>query len=233
MTSYLGAVVALAAVAVPTLRAADATKPVKVFILMGQSNMLGLGKISGEARGKHGGPEGSLEAAVKEKKKYPYLVDETSNWAQRMDVRYVRVMVGKGGGMQVFNNEWMTVKTCKTIGPEFGIANVVGDATDAPLMLLKSCIGNRSLGWDLLPPGSERYEADVTDKRGNTVTKIFAGYKDSPDSWVKGTEPQPIAWYAAIPTPSPTAAAATATTAATLKLTWKSARPWAARWSTF
>ena len=107
MRGLLGILVALALGATTTLQAADATpkspdmtKPVKVFILMGQSNMVGMGKISGESKGKHGGPEGSLEAAVKEKKKYPYLVDQAGNWVERKDVRYVRVMVGKGGGMQ-------------------------------------------------------------------------------------------------------------------------------------
>jgi hypothetical protein len=89
----------------------------------------------------------------------------------------------------------MTIKG-GTIGPEIGIGHYVGHVTDAPVMILKSCIGNRSLGWDLLPPGSERYEAEVTDKQGNKVTKVFAGYKDSPDSWDKGTEPQKITWYA-------------------------------------
>jgi hypothetical protein len=157
---------------------------VQVFILMGQSNMVGLGKISG---GKTPDGEGTLETAVKAKKKYAYLMDSTGGWSERQDVRYVRVMSGKGGGMQVFNNEPMTVKTCKTIGPEFGLAHVVGDAVEAPVMILKSCIGNRSLGWDLLPPGSERFEADG---------KVFAGYKDSPDAWPKGTEPKAIGWYA-------------------------------------
>ena len=91
----------------------------------------------------------------------------------------------------------MTVKTCKTIGPEFGIAHLVGDAIDAPVMILKSCIGNRSLGWDLLPPGSERFEAEVTEKGGAKVTKMFAGYKESPESWVKGHgAAKPIEWYA-------------------------------------
>lgn len=88
--------------------------------------------------------------------------------------------------MQLFNNEWMTV-TGKTMGPEFGIGHLVGNAIAAPVMILKSCIGNRALGWDLLPPGSERFEFEG---------KIYAGYKDSPDSWAKGTEPKPIAWYA-------------------------------------
>lgn len=187
----------------PYGKPADMAKKVKVFILLGQSNMVGMGKIKGG--------EGSLETAVKEKKKYPYLMDETGAWSEWKDVRYVRVMQGRGGGgMQQLNNEWMTVKTCQTIGPEFGIAQILGDAIDAPVLILKSCIGNRSLGWDLLPPGSERYQAEVTEPGGQKVTKVFAGYKDRPDSWVmdqsKGiaTEPppwldkngKPIDWYA-------------------------------------
>lgn len=171
----------------PTAPATPVAK-VQVFILMGQSNMVGMGKIAKA--------DGSLETAVKEKKKYSYLVDDAGNWAEQKNVRFVRVMSGKGGGMQLFNNEWMTVKTCKTIGPEFGIQSQLPHTSEAPIMLLKSCIGNRSLGWDLLPPGSERYEAEVTDKTGKKTTKIFAGYKDSPDSWEKGTEPKPIGWYA-------------------------------------
>jgi len=163
----------------PDGKPADMTKPVKVFILMGQSNMVGMGKITGG--------EGSLENAVKTKNKYPYLVDDAGNWSERKDVRNVRVMVGKGGGMQLFNNEWMTVKGTKTIGVEFAVGHCLGNAIDAPVMILKSCIGNRALGWDLLPPGSERFEVDG---------KIYAGYKDSPDSWAKGTEPKPIGWYA-------------------------------------
>jgi hypothetical protein len=124
----------------PGSKPADMTKPVQVFILMGQSNMVGLGKV--------GGPDGSLEFAVKEKKKYPYLVDETGAWAERKDVRYARVMSGRGGGMQRFNNEWMTVKTCKTIGPEFGIAEPLGNAVEAPVLILKSCIRRAASGMN-------------------------------------------------------------------------------------
>lgn len=181
---------------------ADMTKPVQVFILLGQSNMVGLGKVQGG--------DGSLEYAVREKKKYPYLMDESGGWAERKDVRYARVMSGRGGGMQRFNNEWMTVKTCKTIGPEFGIAEPLGNAIDAPVLILKSCIGNRSLGWDLLPPGSDRYEYLIRDKTGAEKRMVYAGYKDKPNSWemdpAKGlkTEPgpwvdksgKPIEWYA-------------------------------------
>lgn len=188
----------------PGNQPADLSQKVKVFILLGQSNMVGMGKVTG-------GP-GSLEHAVREKQRYPYLVDEDGAWAERQDVRYVRVMQGRGGvGMRQFNNEWMTVKTCNTIGPEFGIAHWVGDALDEPVLMLKSCIGNRSLGWDLLPPGSERYEFVLKDRQGAEKTLVYAGYQDRPESWemdkTKGlaTEPppwvdpktgKPIEWYA-------------------------------------
>lgn len=186
----------------PDDKPADMSKPVQVFILLGQSNMVGLGKITGG--------DISLEHAVKEKKKYSYLTDEAGGWSERKDLRYVRVMDGRGGGTQLFNNEFLTVKTCKTIGPEFGLAHPLGNALEAPVMILKSCIGNRSLGWDLLPPGSERYEFVVKDKQGVEKTMVYAGYKDRPDVWesdkTKGvaTEPgpwldkagKPIDWYA-------------------------------------
>jgi hypothetical protein len=161
----------------PDGKPADMSKPVQVYILMGQSNMLGMGKITGG--------EGSLENAVKTKKKYPYLVDQAGNWTERKDVRNVRVMVGKGG-MQVFNNEWMTIKG-KTIGPEIGIGHYLGQVTDAPVMVLKSCIGNRSLGWDLLPPGSEPYESEG---------KTQPGYRGTPENPKGNGEKVTSAWYA-------------------------------------
>ena len=52
--------------------------------------MLNFGKIKGDK-------EGTLENAVKNKKLYPYLIDEEGNWTTRKDVRNVRVM-GSGTG---------------------------------------------------------------------------------------------------------------------------------------
>ncbi len=160
------------------------SKPVQAYILLGQSNILGFGKIGAADK------PGSLTHAVKEKKKYPYLVDDAGNWTVRKDVRNVRVMGSGTGSMKVFNNEWMTIKG-RNIGPEIGIGHYVGHVTDAPVLILKSCIGNRSLGWDLLPPGSPSFEFE---EKG-TVWH-YAGYKESPLRWEKGTEPKPIGWYA-------------------------------------
>ena len=156
---------------------ANLEQPVQVYILLGQSNMIGFGKISGG--------EGSLEHAVKEKGLYPYLIDDAGAWTVRQDVRNVRVMGSGTGAMKKFNNEFLTISG--KVGPEIGIGHYLGHASEAPVLLLKSCIGNRSLGWDLLPPGSEQYEYEG---------KIYAGYKETPLSWDKGTEPEPIGWYA-------------------------------------
>jgi hypothetical protein len=163
----------------PDGKEADMTKPVQVYILLGQSNMLGFGKVD------------TLKDVIEGKGKYPYLVDDDGNWTERKDVRNVRVMGSGGPGKtRLFNNEWMTIKG-KNIGVEVAVGHYVGQATDAPVLILKSCIGNRGLGWDLLPPGSERYEFEE-----NGEIWIYAGYKDSPDRWVKGTEPKKIGWYA-------------------------------------
>jgi len=181
LTSLAAVAAAESPIPKPDGKPADMTKPVQVFILLGQSNMVGIGRIDAAAKG---GPEGSLELAVKTKMKYPYLVDETGNWSVRKDVRFVRMMQGKG----LMNNEWLGVAQPEqivkstTIGVEFGIGHVIGNALDAPVMILKSCIGNRALGWHLLPPGSARFEEG---------DKVYAGYKDAPDSWAKGTEPTP------------------------------------------
>jgi hypothetical protein len=168
----------------PDGKPADMSKPVQVYLLLGQSNMLGFGQVAGEK-------DGTLEHAVKTKKLYPYLVDAAGKWTERKDVRNVRVMGSGLGGMRGFNNEWMTIKGGR-IGPEIGIGHHVGEATDAPVMILKSCIGNRALGWDLLPPGGEGFE--FTDAKG--VTWVHPGYKGTPERWKKGEEPKKIGWYA-------------------------------------
>jgi len=152
--------------------------PVKVFILLGQSNMLGFGKVTPEDK------DGTLTYAIKAKKKYSHLVDDQGNWTQRNDVRYVQVM-HRNGTMSTLRNEWLTVKG--NIGPELQFGHVMGHVLDEPVLVLKSCIGNRSLGWDLLPPGSERFEFEG---------RIYAGYKDTPSSWVEGEPKKQVNWYA-------------------------------------
>lgn len=170
---------------------------------MGQSNMLGEGK-------KPGTTNGTLQFAVEKEGKYPYLWNKTSNdWSTSPNVRNVFVM-GSGGvtsGITLQNNEFMTGDTLTpaavpgmnskakdTIGPELGIGGMLEKAYSDEIMLLKSCIGDRALGWDLLPPGSKR--STYTDSKNQTWT--YAGYHDSPEKWPVGTTPTPMGWAAGI-----------------------------------
>ncbi|MDX1679666.1 MAG: sialate O-acetylesterase, partial [Akkermansiaceae bacterium] len=123
----------------PDGKEADMSKPVQVFILMGQSNMLGFGNVN------------QIKGSAADK--YPYLVDDEGNWNVRKDVRNVFFNNGS-----LAHNDWMTAANGNgngKIGPEIGIGNYLGHAMDAPVLILKSCVGNRALGWDLLPPSAD------------------------------------------------------------------------------
>jgi len=168
----------------PDGKPADISKPVKVFIVMGQSNTLEMGAVGGDK-------DGALEKAVKGENLYGFLTDAEGKWTVRQDVRNVSVMQ-KGDNMNVYRNDWLTISGNK-IGIEIGIGHQLGNAVEEPVMVLKSSIGNRGLGWDLLPPGSKSFE--YTDPKDGK-TYVYAGYKESPNRWEKGTTPVPIGWYA-------------------------------------
>ena len=124
---------------------------------------------------------GALSTLVKYKGMYPYLMNKQGQWVSRDDVYYKGVVTSTG-------SDWMNALAAGgRIGPEVGFGHAVGNNIDEPVLVLKSSQGNRALGWDFLPPESKQYEYEG---------KIFAGYKDSPMFWDKGTKPKKINWYA-------------------------------------
>ena len=88
---------------------------------------------------------------------------------------------GLPGALEAQLGARATGKPGGTLGPEFGIANFGGSFKQDNVMLLKSCIGNRALGYDILPPGTARH--DYTDASGTAWT--YAGYGDSAMKWLK------------------------------------------------
>ena len=150
-----------AAVADDGSKPADMTKPVKVFIMMGQSNMLQNGKI--------GNPDGSTPKSVYsgiKAGKYTYLVDADNKFKQRQDARYIWTMQGRG----VRQQEWLGAKN--KVGIELGTGWHLADYYSEPVMMLKAAIGNRGLGWDLLPPTVSTYEVNG---------QKFPGYREYKD----------------------------------------------------
>jgi predicted Ser/Thr protein kinase len=164
----------------PDGKPADMTKPVQVFILMGDGAMLGARSINPE------NTKGTLSYLAKKEKKYPHLLDDQGKWTKRNDVRYAKVVHFPEGSKDQMS--WLSVGEPE-IGTELQIGHILGEALDAPVLLLKSCNGNRSLGWDLLPPGSERFTVNGT---------TYAGYKDTPEKWVEGQAKNAagFSWYA-------------------------------------
>jgi alpha-galactosidase len=126
---------------------------------------------------------GTLTTLVKQQGKFPYLIDKDGNWVSRDDVWYKGVVTATA-------DKWLSVGCGaggSQIGPELGFGHMVGNFHEEPVLILKASQGNRSLSWDFLPPGSERFEI------GDTV---YAGYKDPQFSWKKGEQPKPGGWYA-------------------------------------
>jgi len=158
----------------PDNRPGAAGKPIQVFILMGETNMMGMGDIGPET------VKGTLAYLTKAEKKYPFLLDG-DKWAERKDVYYCDARVKKGVALSPIANNG------KWIGPELGFGYVMGHVFDEPVLVLKSSTGNRSLGWDFVPPGSNQF---------NFEGRTYAGYKDSPESWVAGQPKKGVNWYA-------------------------------------
>lgn len=150
---------------------ADMSQPVQVFILMGQSNMLGFGN-AGKLKGIAGD-------------QYPYLVDDAGNWNVRKDVRNVFFCMGK-----LRQNDWLTAANGNgrgKFGPEIGIGNVLGHALEAPVLILKSCVGNRALGWDLLPPSAEGTGVGGKSYQGDSESSNRK-VKEPRDGWYAGLQ---------------------------------------------
>jgi hypothetical protein len=66
----------------------------------------------------------------------------------------------------------------------------MGTFHDEPVIVMKADIGNRSLGWDILPPGSERYTFEGKEYPGYGETMDADGTirKPGPDDWYAGKQ---------------------------------------------
>ncbi len=150
--------------------------PVKVYILSGQSNMVGFGRVNGDE-------PGTLTTMTTQQNKFPHLLNEDGSWVSYDDVHYRGVITDRG------NSPLKPLMAGDKFGPELGFGMVMGYYHDTPVLVLKSSQGNRSLIWDCLPPGSPRFENDSDGK-------TYSGYGDSRDSWDTGSNPAPFVWYA-------------------------------------
>lgn len=125
---------------------------------------------------------GDLGHVVHELGRFRYLLAPDGSWVKRPDVFLNDAYLGKG------NSQPHGVDACgPTFGPELGFGFVMGTFHDEPVIVLKADIGNRSLGWDILPPGSQSYEFEG---------KKYPGYGETTDAEGNLKKPGPGDWYA-------------------------------------
>ena len=169
--AFAGLISNAAAVDVPGLRPGpagkphDVNKPVKVYVLAGQSNMEGHGFVSADP--KRNGGRGSLEFLAKDEstaKHFAPLVDATGGWRKRDDVwisfldRTGLLTVGYGARPEM-------------IGPELGFGWVMGEVLDEPVLLIKCAWGGKSLAVDFRPPGAGEPSYSLGEKADAAVAQ--------------------------------------------------------------
>ena len=144
------ALVALTVLGSPAPAQQPGSSPVKLYLMLGQSNMEGQGEISPAET------PGTLEYIVANDpgSDYQFLVDGGGGWVVCDDVwiHYERL----GGALRTGDLEpgYGASGANTTIGPELGFGHRIGNTLGNQVLLVKAAWGGRSLGNDFLPPSS-------------------------------------------------------------------------------
>ncbi|MBN2477281.1 MAG: sialate O-acetylesterase [Pirellulales bacterium] len=141
-------------VAATPKRTCPANGKLKIFILSGQSNMVGFGQLEGET--------GTMEAYVRSNPTdYAHLVDQSGKHVVRDDVWIVNLSYKDKETMG-----WLTTGYGASdghIGPEYAFGFAVGDYYEDPVLIIKSAWGGRSLYHNFLSPRSAKYPTPEKD----------------------------------------------------------------------
>ena len=134
----------------------DVPKPVKVFILAGQSNMEGQAVVDLEGKDYNDG-KGTLKTLMADPAKagmFKHLRNAKGEWAVRDDVcvRYQREEAPLLAGPLRFG--FSVYGDRHHFGPELQFGHIVGDYFENPVLLIKTAWGGKSLYQDFRPPSS-------------------------------------------------------------------------------
>lgn len=149
--------------------------PIKLTFLKGGAATFWLEKADNQGMG-------DLRWYIEKIGKYKSLMNDKGEWVSRNDVMLNDAYMGKGASKP------MSAPACgSTFGPELGFGWVMGEFHDEPVIVIKADIGNRSLGWDMLPPGTESWEHEGVVNPGY-------GFRLGDDG--KPVKAEPGQWYA-------------------------------------
>ncbi len=132
----------------------DANGKLKIFVLAGQSNMVGFGTVLGDK-------PGTMQTAVQSNPDtYGHLVED-GDPITRKDVYVVNLSGGKQKEAGFLDTNFGA--QANHIGPEYGFGWVVGDYYEDPVLIIKCSWGGRSLAKNFLPPSIEAYDEPKQD----------------------------------------------------------------------
>ncbi|MCW5766200.1 MAG: hypothetical protein KIT68_09525, partial [Phycisphaeraceae bacterium] len=190
-------------VAVLAVRAGAAEpKPMKVFILAGQSNMVGQAVVDLEGKDYNGG-KGTLVALSRDPAKRDlvrHLFDDQGRGRVRDDV-FLRFGPDAGAGSAPVKIGPLAFGFTRYqgrhhFGPELEFGHVVGDALENEVLLIKTAWGGKSLYADFRPPSSGGttgpYFTLMIQQVKEALTRIG---QDVPQARSKGYELTGFVWY--------------------------------------
>ena len=134
---------------------ADAKRPIKVFILSGQSNM---GKARPIRLTRHQRSEAESEVSTSEEEREVDRGDDVfvtfpENKVRGGSALHGALTVGFGSEKTVRDENNKTVPH-PGIGPELGIGHVLGNHFEEPVLLIKAAWGGRAVKYSFRPPGA-------------------------------------------------------------------------------
>jgi hypothetical protein len=173
-------------------------KPMKVFILAGQSNMEGQAVVDLAGKDYNDG-KGTLVSLMKDPAKqdlFKHLKDEKGEWRVRDDVwvRYQPEGRPLRAGPLTFG--FTPHEGQHHFGPELQFGHVMGDALDNEVLLIKTAWGGKSLYVDFRPPSSGGTTGPYYTLMIQQVREALANIKkDFPKSNAVGYELAGFVWY--------------------------------------
>jgi len=196
----LATVLVLLASVVPGSAKAEAAapKPLKVFILAGQSNMEGQAVVDLSGKDYNDG-KGTLASLMRHStsgQPFRHLQNERGDWSVRDDV-WVRYQP-EGRPLQAgpLTVGFTAYGDQHHFGPELQFGHVVGDALDQEVLLIKTAWGGKSLHVDFRPPSSGGTAGPYYTKMIQQVRDALANIgRDFPQSRAEGYEIAGFVWY--------------------------------------
>lgn len=167
----------------------------KVFILAGQSNMVGFGTVLGDK-------PGTMQTVTQENPDKYARLSKSGEPITRDDVYVVNLSGGKQKQAGYLDTNFGA--QANHIGPEYAFGWVMGDYYEDPVLIIKCSWGGRSLFHNFLPPSIEDYPQPKKDgDKGFHYAEILRHTKEItgnlksyfPDYSGKGFEVVGFGWH--------------------------------------